>query len=99
VAGAMLAVSMPTFADSSHDPAITEGLLNFGNLTHAGGTSLTTCPGEVIQFTFIASHNGTVAGQRSFTVNGGSCSNVVLPPDSVVNCTVTMNGDQSIGVF
>jgi hypothetical protein len=32
-------------------------------------------------------------------VNGGSCSSVVLTPDTSVACTITMNGDQRITAF
>ena len=75
-------------------------LVMFGNLAFAGQSHLTTCPGEVIQVHVSTSPFGVAPpNQQSFTVNGGTCSNVVLSPNSFVDCTVTMNGDQTFGFF
>lgn len=63
-----------------------------------GTFSETTCPGAVNVFTFILDHSQPVSAPSSLTVFGGSCSGVVLLPDSSVECTVTVNGDQTIRV-
>lgn len=56
---------------------------------------LTTCPGEVVVITLRLARSGPVASPASMLVNGGSCSNVALLPDSSVECTVVMTGDMS----
>jgi hypothetical protein len=69
-------------------------------LTFSSNSSLSesTCPGAVNVFTFILGVSQLVQAPQSLTVNGGSCSGVVLLPNSSVECTVTMDGDQFIRI-
>jgi hypothetical protein len=58
-----------------------------------------TCIGQVAVVTLFIHHSHAgVVGPGSLVVNGGSCASVALQPESSVECTIIMDGDQTLFV-
>lgn len=63
-----------------------------------GGRTEATCPGEIVTIWVTLGHSQAVANPVGIMVNAGSCVNYTLLPDTAVECTVVMNGNQRASV-